>query len=396
MPESLSITRPASEGEVSAMLDLMSRTFNFPRDHAGRYHELVGPANFRVARRGGTMAGGLAIIPMGQYFGGRPVSMAGIAAVAVAPHARAAGVAGSMMSHVVRELRDAGFALSTLYPATQPVYRRAGFESAGSRHEITVAAKVMRPGEPDRSLAMRPITPEDHAVVEALYEAQAARSNGPLRRSPFHWKRIREPRIGSAAGWLVHHGDSVEGYAYLVQVEAGTAAPYSLQCSDLRAATPAAARRLIGFLADHRSMADKVTWFGRPNDPVLLNLREPWIEVQLRDHWMLRVLDVHRALEDRGYAPGIRAELHLDIHDPVIESNRGRFVVRVEDGAATVSSGGRGDLRLGVNGLAAMYSGFASPLDLVDAGLIAVADDRSAIAAGPVFAGSMPWMSDTF
>ena len=41
------------------------------------------------------------------------------------------------------------------------------------------------------------------------------------------------------------------------------------------------------------------------------------------------------ALTQRGY-PGVIGELHLDINDPLIVENTGRFVLTIRDGAATV------------------------------------------------------------
>src|SRR6185295_16930186 len=90
---------------------------------------------------------GLVLIPMGQWFGGKRVPMTGIAAVAVEPFARGKGAAKRLLVSMLQELQGKGVALSTLYPATQVLYRAVGYEQAGSRYEVRA---------PCRSLAIDP------------------------------------------------------------------------------------------------------------------------------------------------------------------------------------------------------------------------------------------------
>jgi predicted acetyltransferase len=48
-----------------------------------------------------------------------------------------------------------------------------------------------------------------------------------------------------------------------------------------------------------------------------------------------------------------------------------------------------------MRGLASLYSGFRSPLELAIAGL-ATGSEEQLLALEPVFAGSAPWMTDHF
>ena len=96
-----------------------------------RWLEHSGMANLRGYRQGGRLVGGMILVPMGQWYGGRAVPMTGVAGVAVAPEARGSGVAQAMMASCVRELQQNGAPLSALYPATLSLYRGAGYEIAG-------------------------------------------------------------------------------------------------------------------------------------------------------------------------------------------------------------------------------------------------------------------------
>ena len=62
--------------------------------------------------------------------------MAGIGAVGVLPENWGRGAGSRLMQRTLRELREGGFCLSTLYPATLTLYRKAGYECAGGLYRI--------------------------------------------------------------------------------------------------------------------------------------------------------------------------------------------------------------------------------------------------------------------
>jgi predicted acetyltransferase len=156
-----------------------------------------------------------------------------------------------------------------------------------------------------------------------------------------------------------------------------------------------AGRRLLAFLADHRTTADQVIWAGPPAETLLLHLPTSAVSVVRYQPWLLRLVDVRAALEARGYPDGAASELHLDVHDDALPWNQGRLVLEVEGGRATARPGGAGRLRIGVRALAAVYSGHLPPVELRGAGGIE-GDDDDLARLGAVFAGPAPWMPDHF
>jgi predicted acetyltransferase len=159
--------------------------------------------------------------------------------------------------------------------------------------------------------------------------------------------------------------------------------------------TPRAGQRLWMFVADHRSIVDKVQWRGSALDPLLLLLPEQSDRIKNLERWLLRIVDVPKALEKRGYPLGIEAELHLDIRDDVLLENNGQFVLKVSEGRGEVTRGGRGNLRLDVRGLAPLYTGLFSPYQLQLLGQLE-ADNEALSVASNLFVGQQPWMSDHF
>ncbi|MCC6908443.1 MAG: GNAT family N-acetyltransferase [Phycisphaerales bacterium] len=386
---------PGSDGERAALGEILRQTFNFLRERVPQFFEVSGHENLRVLRHGGSVVGGLVIVHMGQYFGGRSVKMAGIAAVGIDPHMRGQGAASALMGAAVREMHGMGYPITSLYPATQPLYQRAGYEQAGTFYRCILPTAAIDARH--RDLHLREIAPADLADVEQCYEQRARHVNGHLDRGPYVWTRARHHRNEPARGFLVEGDHGVEGYVYYAHQDSPTRS-YNLYCTDLVAITQTAALRLLRFFADHRSMVGDVIWHGHPGDALHQNLREQHIRDEVKDQWMLRLLDVGKALEARGYEPGVSAEIHLDVHDDAVlpEINHGRWLLRVEGGRATVQrEAGRGDVRVSVRGLASLYSGLLTPWQARAAGRLEGSDEAIAPLSA-IFGGGSPWLADHF
>ncbi|HEY9599261.1 MAG TPA: sterol carrier protein domain-containing protein, partial [Cyanophyceae cyanobacterium] len=169
----------------------------------------------------------------------------------------------------------------------------------------------------------------------------------------------------------------------------------NIEIRDWVVLTVAAARRLLTFLADHRSLVNKVLWYGSPLNPLLLLLPEQSDRIKQLARWMLRIIDVPKALEQRGYPVELEAELHLNVRDNLLLENNGRFILTASGGRGEVTPGGTGELQLDVRGLAPLYTGLFTPHQLALTGQLE-ANNAALSVATQLFAGSEPWMSDRF
>ena len=109
---------------------------------------------------------------------------------------------------------------------------------------------------------------------------------------------------------------------------------------------------------------------------------------------MLRLVNVEKALEDRGYPQGVSGRLDLEIFDPLLSENGGRWIVEVAKGRAVVQPGGEGHLQLSIDSLAPLYSGFLSAEQLSSAGRVVGAPAQIAL-ADEIFRAE-PRLSDFF
>ncbi len=383
---------PEGDEDRARFSEIACDAFIFPPEAAAPYFEMAGHENMRIVRYGDEVAAGLVAVPMGQWWGGRSVATNGIGAVATAIHWRGRGAATAVLKAVLEELYERGTPISTLYPATRKLYRRVGYELAGLECEVELPCTGIDARE--RELEMRAVTPDDERQIHDVYRRWARRHTGNLDRATFNWRRIEKYRDKPNQGFVVCRGSEIEGFTYVRNQEAAGGFG-SVYAHDVVALTPQAARRLLTFFADYRTTRRCVKWKTGPTDPLLIGLAECEYKLRTLGQWMLRIVDVPKALAARGYPAGTSGEIHFNVRDEVLPQNAGRWVLHVADGRGRAEAGGRGTFDVDIRGLAALYAGFLSPIEVIMTGRGEAPEEEQTTAAS-VFAGPIPWMRDSF
>jgi predicted acetyltransferase len=387
-----------TDNDVTAYGDVLADCFPmfFHGDVRKAWPWVENPDHFRLLRYEGRVAAGLVAVPVGQWFGGRSVSSWAIRLVGVGLEFRSLGAAPLLMQQMLREAQQQGAALSVLYPATQPLYRSVGYEQAGLNQllALPVGAARLR----DRTLALQRVDQKTAiAAMMPLYTARARRTSGNIDRSEWFWQRVLEPRMLPEVQVFLALGDAgPEGYmAYAMPASRAASAGYDLMLTDFVAGTAAATRRLMAHLGEHHSLGNVVRWRSTIEAPECLVLSQQRVRVEDSMTWMLRIVDVRKALTQRGYAPHLRGRLTLQVHDETLPDNAGTFSLEVAEGQAHVEPARQADLKLDVRGLAAVYSGHLTPDEVCVAGL-GEGDEAARAMAAHLFAGPRCWMSDFF
>lgn len=391
-PETIRYRPGRGATDEVAFVRILERSFAIPSDASRVAWRRLGD-DVRLLEDGCDVVACLAWYAFGQWFGGRSIPCAGIAAVGVEPHRRGAGLASRIVADALRELAAAGTPIAALYPSNLELYRRAGFDVAGGRYELRV-----RCAELARVKALEPVVPLPDGVldprVRRLYARVAAARNGCIDRNEALWDRVRDFRGEVREGFGVERGGELAAYVFLARRKRREWG-FDVVCGDIAAEDGAAGRALLGFLGSHGTIAVDVHANLAPADPLVALLSgEPERHV-LHHPWMLRVLDLDAALRARGFARDVRGELHVDVEDALLPSNAGRRVITVADGVARVERGGAGRLRLRARALGPWLSGFATAESLAFAGLAEGAAADLALASALV-AGPPPSMSDFF
>jgi predicted acetyltransferase len=340
---------------------------------------------------------------MQQWWHGQSMPMAGVAGVKVAPEERGRGVGRALMAALLADISRRGFAVSTLYPSTLGIYRSLGWELAGGLHETTMPARALAllagpdPAVPDarhgagdaEAPGLRPAGPADAADIAATLGRvhQALRHNGPV---------IRQSE--ETARWLQNE----DQFAYLAD-DGFVSYRWSdghegLRVDVLAASSAGTSRALWRILASHATMAESVRARLGPDDPVTWLLREPEAVDHREENWMLRLVDPEQAIAARGFPANAAVTAQLELTDPDLPGNSGRWALEVGGGSGKLAPAtGTADgsaLRLGARGFAALFGGVpVATLRL--AGLVAGGDVAADEALDTAFGGAA-FMHDYF
>ncbi len=391
----VAISVPATFREVEELGDVITRVFTAhpPSNWWERWVSKLGQENLVLARRGERVIGGFGVWRAGLWFGGRSVTAGGVAAVGIRPEERGTGAGKALMTWHLQDYHRRGLALSALYPATVPFYRRFGYELAGSHVVHTLSPAALDLGE--RQLPARPHEPAFPRlpVIAELYERAARRSNGFFDRSEGLWRRVIVDEKEPVTVVVVGPPDAPEGY-----VAWSHSALREVSVHDFVALTPRASARIFTLLSDLRTIEDTIHWPGPPTDLRLVGLavRSDRMRTSDSKDWMLRIVRVAEALRGRGY-PAAAATLAFEIDDPILPENGGGWVLSIDGGGRAEVSRRQGDhpIRLGIAALAPLYSGLWSATELEAQGLVSAPPDTLTV-ADRVFSGPHPWMAETF
>ena len=344
--------RDLASVDVDAAFAVRTRSFG-KLDHSLRswwdsdQHELIASRRILGVFAGKQLVATAKARPYEQFWGGRPVPMSGVAGVVVAPEWRGRGVASLLMAGLAERGVELGDAVSALYPATVAPYRRGGWEVVGAQSRITI----------------------DTAHLRELGSAQVRQRPGG-KGDVDHLRRLLARRYGDsgASGPKLLTTDELE--QALTDEEAFSYVAHdgfvlyewhegNLAVTCLVAESEGTARALWAVVGSGASIARKVHAYVGPDDPIHLLLPEEAAHEVHQTRWMLRVLDLPRAVAARGYPASVSGAAEVVVTDPVLGANSGAWLLEVEggDGSLTPSGGDDGALRLGANGLGALYAG---------------------------------------
>ena len=366
------------------------------------YMQRIGDENARIISIGSKVIGGLTFYPVAQWFGGETIPMAAVSGVAIDPSHRGGGVCETLLRQSMSEWRQSGIPIACLYASTQRLYRKVGFQQAGSRimYSLPIASFDAPAKERQNEISIKRFRQPPVESLMRVADKAFKKSNGNLLRNAGLWERLMSPTDNlPTITYIIGDLDDPIGYAIMKAGTRDGGFPATLVASDICLTNAESIDRVIRLVRDHRSMCNEFQWYSGPQDSLLMAAAEQNVKVVDHMRWLLRILDVHDALSARGYPPGVTVELDIEISDDVIEENNGTWRLSVKDGKGLVEKAERPSyfsLTMDIRTLAPLFSSFRSASQLAQVGLIETIDESQLAIADQVFAGPAPWMSEIF
>ena len=225
---------------------------------------------------------------------------------------------------------------------------------------------------------------------------RASVHDGFLDRGPYVWSRVVHPRDLVTKTFAVHGPAGPEGYVVLGHRFHAERDATSITLTDAIALTGRAARRILAFVGEYRSLCERVTWYGSPTSELVMELPERHHRVSIPDYFMLRVATPEIALSSRGYPRLVRAHVKLELADRTLPESSGTYAVSCDGGVGAASKiADKGDATIDERGLAALFSGFATPWTLRAMGRLDAPDPVCETLAA-MFAARTPCIVDMF
>jgi predicted acetyltransferase len=322
--------------------------------------------------------------------GGAIVSHAAVTHIGVLPSFTRKGIATDLVRHQLQDIAARGEVVATLRASEATIYERYGYGVASSfqRVEVATARAALRPDVAAGGLVRLLDKAETSDVLPRIYSANRPSRPGTIDRPEAWWQFLRL-RTESSPGpsYVAVHGEpgSESGFARYRPVDADKwflSDQRTIAVEDFFAPTIPAYLGLLRFLLG-LDLVDRVVFWMLPVDdplPWLLLDRRALRVTAVHDETWLRVIDAHRALSAREYVAG--SAVIIAVNDPLLPDNSAGFALT--PGGATLTDR-RPDVRVGIEGLAAVLLGGTTWSTLAVAGLAQAADPAALDEADRLF-----------
>jgi len=338
---------------------------------------------------GGVLAAQAIDFEYHSYFGGASLPTAGIGNVTVALEYRGRGAARRLMTETLVQARERGAVLSTLFGGAPDLYRRLGYGSIALSQLWRIPLSRFTGIRHSNELRLVRATAEHRVDIARIYRQAAVRGSAMIDRTAL---ALNDRDNSENTTLVVDALGSVHGYlTWSRQQEV-------VRVRELHADSADSLRTLLSSLATWASVVTDIE--------VQCTAGEPWWHLLPGSAapvsvvpYMLRVLDVARAIEGRAWSSDARAQFTLV--DDTIPENSGSWDLTVADGQARVvpptsPTAQPASLTLSAQGFALWYAGTLRADELRGLDLLTGDDPESEHSLDALFAAPAPRVTEHF
>jgi predicted acetyltransferase len=299
-----------------------------------------------VALDAGVVVGHAFLFRLEGWFGGARVRVGGVASVGVAPEARGRGVGSALVEHLHGVSQEHGDAVTVLYAFRQEFYARLGYAPTSATQRLRFDPRAV-PAWSCPGVRVRAARGEDRQDMARLREEAAREGTGMLARTRRHWDALLSDERTT---WVVavRGGGAAEGYVAFSLEQAEPHAKTTLTVHEVVARGAEIERHLWATVASQRASVAEVQTelpLDHPLAHALVDADRARFGDARVEHTlgeiaagpMVRLVDVARALEARGWRDDGTFRLGVGADTLAIEVRAGRANVGRADGPGDLS-----------------------------------------------------------
>ena len=300
----------------------------------------------------------------------KELPMSGIWGVCTAPSYRNKGLVRQTMITILKEMREKGILISTLYPFKFSFYEQFGWKLANVNHRYHVELSKFI-SRPVANRTIREVNTLDH-LKEVYSKVAGEKYNYMVKRNEDDWRRRINPK---EPGFLFVCYDTQDNpCGYLVtrfmehlppDAEGVDKSEQTIYLPEIYWDDRETKQALFNFLrthVDHR----KYVVFSTADSNMLSFLGEARIKAnEVFPGSMARVIDVVSVIEAFDYS--VEADFVLKVKDSECDWNNDSFRMKVSEGKATLKRTTQSpDVSTNIGSLSQMITGFRTASQLYD------------------------------
>lgn len=312
----------------------------------------------------GKLAAKLHIFPFSCYINEKEFEVGGICSVATWPEYRRQGSVRALIQQALQHMRKVGQTISYLHPFSVAFYRKFGWELTFATQHYTIPINQLKRNW-DGNGYMRRID-HDVPLLHAIYTQYAKKYNGMLARDDYWWEQrvLKEPsqiavaynEIGVPGGYIIY--DVQDQLMTVKEIISTSLNEWKL---------------LYQFIANHDSMAEKVTITVPENEQLPFILDEPRFEQKTVPYCMARIVDVLAFMKNYPFQlqeATSSESIILWVEDELLPENEGIYELKVSEGIINVcklaETKEKQGIRCNIQSLTAMLLGYKRPTSLLE------------------------------
>ena len=337
--------------------------------------------NFYGAFENEEMIAGSAILPIDLRLRGKIFKMWGIAGVATKPEHRNNRAIRKIFHKKFQDMKDAGVAVSVLYPFKFFFYEQLGYyladESVFYQFKISDIKKVKTP------YTMREVY-EITDDIKVVYEKASEKFNYIAKREDLHWKRKTASNYkficynnNKAVGYILLHFPNRDSYDMPIKLEDRYK---SIFVQEMFYLDSTAKQTIYNFLAGHRDQFQYVAGTFPKQENIIDILETPRIMYRtIVPNSQLRIINVKTVLETINY-PINNFSLKIRIQDRQCPWNNGEFHLSSDNGIIKVvfeeKTTDSADLESDIGHFSQIIAGFRTINHLLEFNYIKINTDK--------------------